>query len=111
MLFCLFRADRKTSFGMSCLPMHSCFRALQFRIPMVSGVSHDSSLITYAPDTDDLFRRAATYVDKILRGASPPELPVQLPTKFLLEINLKNAKALNLKIPQCLLAQADEVIE
>lgn len=86
-------------------------KALQFRVPVVSGVSHNGSLITYAPDTDDLFRRAAAYVDKILHGASPAELPVQLPTKFVLEINLKTAKALELKIPQSLLAQADEVIE
>lgn len=85
--------------------------AVQFRVPVVSGVSQSGSLITYAPDTEDLFRRAAAYVDRILRGASPADLPVQLPTKFLLEINLKVAKALDLKMSQSLLAQADEVIE
>jgi putative ABC transport system substrate-binding protein len=86
-------------------------KALQFRVPVVSGVSHDGSLITYAPDTEDLFRRSAAYVDRILRGASPADLPVQLPTKFVMEINLKAAKALDLNLPQSLLAQADEVIE
>ena len=85
--------------------------ALQFRIPVVSGVSQSGSLISYAPDTDDLFRRSASYVDKILRGASPAELPVQLPTKFEMIINLKMAKALDLAVPPTLLAQADEVIE
>ncbi len=86
-------------------------KALQFRVPVVSGISQSGSLISYAPDTEDLFRRAAPYVDKILRGASPADLPVQLPTKFELAINLKAAKQLDLKVPQSLLAQADEVIE
>jgi putative ABC transport system substrate-binding protein len=86
-------------------------KALQFRIPVVSGVSRGGSLIAYAPDTEDLFRRATAYVDRILRGASPAELPVQLPTKFELVINLKTAKALDLRISQSLIAQADEVIE
>ena len=85
--------------------------ALQFRIPVVSGVSQSGSLVAYAPDTEDLFRRAASYVDRILRGASPADLPVQLPTKFELVVNLKTAKALGLTVPQTLLAEADEVIE
>jgi putative ABC transport system substrate-binding protein len=85
--------------------------ALQFRVPVVSGVSQSGSLITYAPDTEDLFRRSASYVDRILRGASPADLPVQLPTKFELIINLKTAKALGLTVPQTLIAEADEVIE
>jgi len=86
-------------------------KALQFRVPVVSGVSQSGALIAYAPDTEDLFRRAAPYVDKILRGASPADLPVQLPTKFELAINLKAARQLDLKVSQSLLAQADEVIE
>jgi ABC-type uncharacterized transport system substrate-binding protein len=85
--------------------------ALLFRIPVVSGVSQSGSLITYAPDIDDLFRRSASYVDRILRGASPADLPVQLPTKFELVVNLKAAKALGLTVPQTLLVAADDLIE
>jgi putative ABC transport system substrate-binding protein len=67
--------------------------------------------MSYGVDVVDLFRRGAGYVDRILKGAKPTELPVQLPTKYQLLINLKTAKALGLTIPETLLATADEVIQ
>jgi putative tryptophan/tyrosine transport system substrate-binding protein len=67
--------------------------------------------LSYGSDTAELFRGAASYVDLILKGAKPAELPVQLPTKFNLIINLKTAKALGLDVPATLLARADKVIE
>jgi putative tryptophan/tyrosine transport system substrate-binding protein len=73
--------------------------------------ARDGGLFSYGPDPNDIFRRAATYVDRILRGAKPADLPAQFPTKYEMVVNLKTAKALGLTIPPNLLAVADEVIE
>ena len=88
--------------------------AAKHRLPTVfpwkDGVDA-GGLMSYGPDGPDLFRRAATYVDKILKGAKPADLPVEQPTKFELVINLKTAKALDLTIPPALLLRADQTIE
>ena len=88
--------------------------ALKHRLPTVVGVREyveAGSLASYGTDYPDLFRRAAVYVDKILKGAKPADLPIEQPTKFELVINLKTAKALGLTIPPSLLGRADEVIQ
>jgi putative ABC transport system substrate-binding protein len=76
-----------------------------------SAFARDGGLLSYGPDQVDTFRRAASYVDRILRGAKPAELPVQFPTKFEMAVNLKTAMALGLAVPQSILLRADEVIE
>ena len=77
----------------------------------LSAFARDGGLLSYGVDRVDLYRRAATYVDRILRGAKPGDLPVQFPTKFEMAVNLKTAKALGLAVPPSILLRATEVIE
>jgi ABC-type uncharacterized transport system substrate-binding protein len=112
--------DRVTALFVFGDPMFSVHRArlaelaAQNKLPsMYTNRLHVEAggLMCYGPSFADLWQRAAIYVDKLLRGAKPADLPVEQPTKFELVINLKTAKALGLTVPQSLLARADEVIE
>jgi putative ABC transport system substrate-binding protein len=88
--------------------------AARLRLPAIYPARNyvvEGGLLSYGPGTVDLYRRSVSYVDRILKGAKPADLPVQAPTKYELVINLKTAKALGLTVPDKLLVAADEVIE
>jgi putative ABC transport system substrate-binding protein len=88
--------------------------AVRYNVPAVydqSAFARDGGLLSYGTDQVDIWRRAATYVDRILRGEKPGDLPIQLPTKFEMVVNRKTANALGLAIPPSIMLRADEVIE
>jgi putative ABC transport system substrate-binding protein len=111
------RADGLIVIGDSFLVAHRkqiIFAAARNNVPAVyfhAVFARDGGLLSYGPDNADIFRRAASYVDRILRGTNPLELPVQVPIKFERVINLKTAKLLGLTVPLTLQVAADEVIE
>ena len=85
-----------------------------YKLPAIYGFSvraHEGALMSYAPDIADMYAKAVSYVDRVLKGESPASLPVQVPTKFELMINLKTAKSIGVTVPPSLLARAEEVIE
>ena len=89
-------------------------QAARYHVPAIyhsPGVPRNGGLLSYSSDDADIYRGAASYVDRILRGAKPADLPVQQPTKFWLTVNAKTAKALGLTVPQSILLRADEVIQ
>jgi putative ABC transport system substrate-binding protein len=88
--------------------------AAKSRLPVMYGIRHyvdSGGLVSYSPDFIEMWRQAAVFVDKILKGARPADLPIEQPTKFELVINLKAAKSIGLKIPQAFLARADVVLQ
>src|SRR5207248_2516378 len=88
--------------------------AMERRLPVISGwpiFAESGALCSYGPNLRDSYRRLAYYVDRVLKGAKPADLPIEQPTKFELVLNLKSAKQLGMAVPQSLLARADEVIE
>jgi putative ABC transport system substrate-binding protein len=88
--------------------------SMKSRIPAISGwasIADGGALVTYGPVQQEAYRRLAYYVDRILRGAQPGDLPVELPAKLEMVVNLKTAKALNLAVPQSVLVRADRVIQ
>jgi putative ABC transport system substrate-binding protein len=118
--FAALEKERPDALTMFFDPLSTGYRELvadfakKHRLPTVFGArefAEAGGLMSYAPNIAESFRRAATYVDKILRGAKPGDLPIEQPTKFELVINMKTAKALGLTIPQSILVRADQVIE
>ena len=87
--------------------------SVAYQLPMISDarlIGETGALLTYSVDWLDMFRRGAPYVDKILKGAKPGDLPIEQPTKFRLVVNLKAAKALGIKVPESILVRADEIV-